>query len=383
MSGVPRILHLVTHLERGGIEMWLLSMLRRIPRAECQMDFVCKGDSVGSLAPMAMEHGANVFHCPLKADHVSFARGLTRILDSQRYHLVHNHSELYSGFPVWIARRRGTPVITSFHNVRFAPQTAWAKNAIVSRARWLYGQMSLRYALKNSELVTGCSRGVLDGLGRTEGKHSKVLYYGVEPPAAATDQQREAFRASLDLPPKCPLLLHVGRFDQQKNHIGLIDVFERVLGNVADARLILVGEGELRPVMQKCLETRGLGKNVRFLGLRDDVSWLMTLSDVFLFPSLYEGFGLVAIEAHAAGLPLVGSNVPGLVEACCQEAAFLHELRDLEGMADSVVRILASRELSQQLAHAGRAWVRERFSLEVSASRLLETYAAVLNERKS
>ena len=116
-----RVLHLIHWLVRGGIETWLLSMLRAVPRDECVMDFVCKGAGTGPLAPVAEELGARVHHCPLGPAHIPFARGLARILKEGRYDVLHCHLDVYSGFPVWVARRRGVRVISSFHNTQFPP----------------------------------------------------------------------------------------------------------------------------------------------------------------------------------------------------------------------------------------------------------------------
>jgi glycosyltransferase EpsF len=97
-----RVLHLITWLGRGGAEMWLMSMLHEIPRDVCAMDICCKGAHVGEMAPEAEELGAKVFHCPLDVTHVAFGRSLTGVLRAGGYDIVHNHLNVYSGFPVWI-----------------------------------------------------------------------------------------------------------------------------------------------------------------------------------------------------------------------------------------------------------------------------------------
>src|SRR5437773_1351676 len=101
---MAKVLHLITSLTRGGIETWLLSMLRAVPRAICEMDFCCKGSATGERTSEAERLGAGVFHCPLGPGHVGFARSLGRLLAQGGYDLLHNHLELYSGFPVWVAR---------------------------------------------------------------------------------------------------------------------------------------------------------------------------------------------------------------------------------------------------------------------------------------
>jgi len=107
----------------------------------------------------------------------------------------------------------------------------------------------------------------------------------------------------------------------------------------------------------------------------------MSLCDVFLFPSLHEGFGLVAIEASAAGLPVVGSKIVGLLEAVLDgKTGILHDVNDLEGMAQSVVLLLKDPAYAKGLASAGRERVIQNFSIPISAKNLLEMYQEVLGK---
>ncbi len=376
-----KVLHLITSLDPGGIEKWLLAMLTQVPRDKCVMDFCCKGPAVGKLVDLATKQGAKVFHCALTPSHVGFARNLGRILEAGRYDIVHNHLGTYSGFPVWLVHRKDVPVITSFHNTRFMPQT-WTRLPGLRQVREWYSKLSIGYALRHSEYITGCSRAVLASLAPDYDRRSnfRVLYYGVELPQKPSQGEREAFRAARQWPSDASLILHVGRFIEQKNHVGLLNVFERVLTHVPQAKLVLVGDGPLRLSVQQSIIDRGLGDCVWWLGVREDVQDLMRNCDVFLFPSRFEGFGLVAIEANAASLPVVGSKIPGLIEAVRDgETAMLHDVEDVDGMARSVVKMVKDRNYAQRLGDAGRKWVEGHFSLQASAKRLLELYTECLH----
>jgi glycosyltransferase involved in cell wall biosynthesis len=101
----------------------------------------------------------------------------------------------------------------------------------------------------------------------------------------------------------------VGRFDVQKNHRFLVEIFGSLAARLPTARLVLVGDGSLRPQIEQLVSAKGLEKHVLFLGVRADVPEIMGCLDVFLFPSQYEGLGIVLIEAQMAGVPCVVSNV--------------------------------------------------------------------------
>jgi glycosyltransferase EpsF len=378
-----RILHLITSLERGGAEIWLLSMLREVPRETCAMDFCCKGAHVGTLAGDAERLGARVLLNPLTPSHVGFAECLTEILTAGRYDLVHNHLNAYAGFPVWVSNRLGIPVLTTFHATHFAANDSRLRLPVLRQLRWIYSVVSVQYAIAKSTLVSGVSQAVLDS---HVPRHSpwrnkcRVLYLGTGVPTLPSESERIALRERIGLPGTAPLVLHVGNFVPVKNHRGVIEVFAEVLATVPEARLILAGAGPLRPEIERLVSLRGLAPAVKFLGSWDGVPSLMTLCDVFLFPSMSEGFPVAALEAGAAGLPIVGSCISGLTEATQDgKSALLHPVGDTAGMARSIVRILGDRALAQQLGRAGRARIERSFSTRAAAERLLSLYGECLN----
>ncbi|WP_261179251.1 glycosyltransferase [Anaerobacillus sp. CMMVII] len=101
---------------------------------------------------------------------------------------------------------------------------------------------------------------------------------------------------------------HIGRFNKQKNHEFMIDIFKEVHEKLPNAILVLVGEGHLRVDIEKKVKKIGLEENVRFLGVRKDIANLMQGFDLFLFPSLFEGLPVVLVEAQAAGLNCIVSD---------------------------------------------------------------------------
>jgi glycosyltransferase EpsF len=378
-----KVLHLIHGLNRGGIETWLISMLREVSRDACAMDFCCKGPEVGVLSDIAEQLGARVFHCPLGFNHPKFAQQFKEILSTQKYTIVHNHVEVYSGFPVWIAQSIGIPVISMFHNTHLPAQDRLTQLPFLRQLRSLYSAISIRYALKHSEFITASSQAILDSLPITkaalEGR-SCVWYTGVDIADLKGSADKIAFRQSLGWEEDTPIVLHVGRFAEQKNHVGLLKIFEKVRQQIPTAKLLMVGVGPLQPQIEAIASNHGLMNSVRFLGGRDDVPLIMSLCDLFLFPSLHEGFGLVAIEASAAGLPVVGSKIAGLLEAISDgKTGLLHDVRDIEGMATSVVHLLKDPDYAKRLAQAGREQVIQNFSIPYSANRLLEMYQEVLS----
>lgn len=128
-------------------------------------------------------------------------------------------------------------------------------------------------------------------------------------PFAGLPDGRDEARKKLKLPPDGFLVAHVGRFDVQKNHGFLIGVFEALLAQRPDAHLLLVGEGVLRDRIGEDVQDKNIQHRVHFLGVRSDVPEILKAVDAFVFPSLFEGLGIVLIEAQAAGTPSIASDV--------------------------------------------------------------------------
>ncbi len=379
-----RVLHLVFSFYRGGLESWLIAMLREIPRGECAMDACCMGTDTGPWAPLAQELGASVLPCPLRPTHIGYLRGLSKILREGEYDLIHNHLGVYSGFPIWVAHREKVPVVTTFHNTAFAGASMWwLRLPVLSHLRRAYGHFSIRYALRHTDLLTGVSKGVVSHLtkDRSDWQHrARVLYLGVGIPDLSTEPERKAFRRSLGTSESAPLIIHVGRFIEQKNHVGLIDIFGRIVDHRSDAKLLLVGEGPLQSSIETLVANRGLEDSVLFLGFRNDVPQLMSTCDLLLLPSLHEGLPIVCLEAQAAGLPVVASRIPGLVEAVEEgRTAFLHDISDHQGMADSILRILNNQAMAGAMREAGRDRIVGFFSRKAAAARLLDLYSECLS----
>lgn len=377
-----RTLHLINSLDRGNIEKWLLYMLGEIPRNQYEIDFCCKGANVGVFAQVAQHLNAKVICCPLGINQVLFAQQLRPILQAGKYDILHNHLQVYSGLPVWVGNQLGIPTITSFHHTFVGTQLPLNRLPLIRQMRSVYAEISVRYALRHSHLVTGCSQAVIDSFNSQVTKLQKpfcVLKYGVNIPELASTEDRHAFRKSFGWSNNVSIILHVGRFIEQKNHLGLLSIFELVLKQIPSAKLLLIGEGPLHTLIAQHITQRQLSHAVQMLPKCHDVLSIMSKCDLFLLPSLEESFPIVALEANAAGLAVVASNIPVMKEAVVEgKTAILHDVADIAGMAKSAIALIQNQQYRRQLGNAGRQWVIDNYSTSVSAQKLVEIYDSVV-----
>ncbi|MFV1965104.1 MAG: glycosyltransferase family 4 protein [Pirellulaceae bacterium] len=382
-----RVLHLVHWMNRGGIESWLLTVLQHLSRKRCQMDVCCKGPECGELAPAVRETGSRLLLCPLGPAVVPFLHRFKGVLKRGGFDLLHVHTDVHSGPAVYAANSAGVPVVTTFHNTLFPPETRLTKCVGVRTLRSWYARRSMRYALVNSDQATGVSRGVVRAVERAAGQSPsacRVLYLGVRDPQMLSARQIAEYRTALQLRSDDRVVLHVGSFTERKNHGALIEVFHRIQRKCPNARLLLVGDGPLRGSIMRSVRALGLEERVRMLGLRNDVTALMQMSNVLVFPSINEGLSLALMEASATRLPIIASDIPGNREATCDGAAArLHDVTDLDAMAASAVALFRQPDAAKQLAELARKAYVHTFSIEASVTRLMGLYQQVLRNHGS
>ncbi|MBL8678057.1 MAG: glycosyltransferase family 4 protein [Myxococcales bacterium] len=372
-----RVLQLLTALGHGGAEIWLLNMLKEFDRAECALDFCLKLPQAGKLEHVAVEHGAKVFHVPLRPTHVGYLAGLTKLLRSGAYDVLHTHEFVYSGLGVAVAKATGVPSVSTFHHWQSPPETRLTRMPVLREVREVYGRANVAFTKGNATILTALSRKVMNHMipDWRQRTNTRMLSLSAGIPPLATEEARRQFRRDHGMSEDDLVVLHVGRFIEQKNHAGVLDVFTRVRARVPNAKLVLLGQGPLKDEILARIEREGLGPSVRFLGLRDDVPAIMTVSDVFLFPSLDEGFGLAALEANAAGIPVVGTAIDGLDEAVVDgQTARLFSVRDVDAMAEATIAFALDPAQRAAFGLAGRERAQREYSHAASARKMLAVY---------
>jgi N-acetyl-alpha-D-glucosaminyl L-malate synthase BshA len=174
------------------------------------------------------------------------------------------------------------------------------------------------------------------------------------------------------------ILTHISNFRPVKRVEDVVRIFERVRREIA-AKLLLVGDGPDRPRASQLAERLGVSQDVISLGLESNVEEFLCTSDVFLLPSAEEGFGLAALEAMAAGVPVVATDYGGLPECVANgETGFLHEVGDVEAMAASALRLATDCDLRKKMSRAARQRAVTRFATDAVIAQYEAFYERVL-----
>lgn len=296
-----RVLQVVTHMNRGGLETMLMNYYRNIDRTQIQFDFLTHRTYIGDYGEEILSLGGKIYHLPvLNPFSINYKQKLREFFKQHReYHIIHVHQDCLSSVILKIAEQEGIRIrIAHSHNSsqdknikylvkmyyrRQIPQYATHLLACSEQAgKWMYGNGS--FSVLNNAI--------------------NAKEYRFNP------HKREKVRNTFHVENNEMLIGHVGRFNYSKNHSFLIDVFQNVQKKLP-AKLMLIGDGELRKQIEKKVQNNNLGDKIIFTGVRSDVADLMQAMDVFVFPSNYEGLPVTIIEAQASGLPcLISDKVP-------------------------------------------------------------------------
>jgi glycosyltransferase involved in cell wall biosynthesis len=342
-----RILQVVGGMNRHGTETWLMNVLRHIDRAKFQMDFLVHTDEQQAYESEAKALGSQVIRCLHPSRPWIYAKNFGQVLrEHGSYDVVHSHIHHYSGFVLRLAHQAGISVrIAHSHSdtVQIESKSSLSRKAYCKLMRsWIS-----RYSTTGLS-VSKASAPALFGANWQKDSRWKVVHCGIDLAPFKISVDSATVRSELGIAPDAFVIGHVGRFHQPKNHDFLVEIFAELIKHEPKACLLLVGEGKLRLAIEQKVKQLGLTKQVIFTGLRSDVPRLLQgAMDVFLFPSLYEGLGLVLVEAQAAGLPCIFSDtIPEEADVLMPLVHRLPLSKDAQAWAES---ILAAQKQSLSL----------------------------------
>jgi glycosyltransferase involved in cell wall biosynthesis len=212
------------------------------------------------------------------------------------------------------------------------------------------------------------------------GGRQRVVHNGIDPARFARPAGGAALRAELGIPAGARVVSSVGLLNDAKGHDILVAAAARL---PSDVHVLVVGHGEREGALRERAAALGLGPRLHLPGWRDDISAVHAASDVFALPSRWEGLPYSLLEAMAAGLPCVASDVNGSRDILGVEPAcgLLVPREDPAALAAALQRLLAEPELAARLARAGVARVADEFTLDAMLDRTLAVYREALDER--
>ena len=311
-----------------------MNYYRHIDRTKIQFDFLCDEDSTDIPYDEIESLGGKVILIPPYQKVFKYQKAVKKILKDGNYKIVHSHINTLSVFPLRAAKKAGVPIRIA-HSHATTNKIEIKRNAIKVVLRPLNKIFATNYAC--------CSEHAgrwMFGNDFYDKDFVKIINNAIDTNKFIfNDEIRKKYRNSLGIKDNQTVIGCVGRMVKTKNHIFLLDVFDKVCDK-EDAFLVLIGKGPLENEIRNIANKLKKSERIFFLGQKEDVSSWYQAFDILVLPSLYEGFGMTLLEAQASNLPcLTSTNVPKEVKII-EKCEFLPLKDGSKVWADNVIQLI-------------------------------------------
>jgi L-malate glycosyltransferase len=369
--GKLRVLHLITRLPVGGAERLIVDIVRHLDRDQFEPMVCCIQDG-GLLGVEVQAAGVPLFcldRMRSKRFDVRLVRELASLLVRERIDVVQSHLYHANLYGRLAGRWAGVPVLATVHNSYTRPKL---------HRRWLNRLL----ATKGARVIA-----VSDDVRRDLVRYDRIpasaiatVNNGVDMSRIRTTLGRNEARERLGIANSAFAIACVARLEEQKGHRYLLDA----LTNLRDIspRLFLIGEGRLTGDLQAQAARLGVADTVSFLGTRHDIAELLTAMDVYVAPSLWEGLSVALLEAMAAGLPVVATDVGGARKVLGHdEYGLLVPPGDSAALAERIRSLALDSARRAALGRRARQRAQDEFSLDAMIRQLTTLYRAAIAAR--
>ncbi len=373
-----KVLTILNSAGIGGVEKTLLSCLKVIPRDKLKMSILCFSNE-GELENDFKDLGVDFIYIKKTGLIIFDALQLMYVIIKYKFDIVHSRFGFTSGGFVLACKILGVKSFVSLHNTEPSSLKSYKSKKGIYTILLTHLKIHKFLTKKFATKIIGHSKSNLNANypNWAENPKYELLYNGIDfsqlPEKALDDPKLDDFTKIADF-----IILHIGSFRRQKNHLFLIDCFGELNPKEKNIKLILVGKGGDLNKVKKKVAKLGLNEYVYFAGFDKDVNKYLNKSDLFFFPSVNEGLANVLIEAQYKGVPICASDIPPLYESGYKgyHNYFFdpYDINSAVSKLETIITDIKAKDLDEIKIKA-RAYVDENFSIETMANRLLKLYA--------
>ena len=297
---MKHLLCIVTNMNTGGAETFLMKVYRKLDKTKYQMDFCICNLEKNFYEDDIIKLGGKIYHLPMKTKNpVKYSYLLFKLISSNKYSYVFRlGSTIFETFDLFIAMLAGAKT-----RIFRSCNANSGYHSILIKLHKIFRKIIMKIAnvkIAPSDLAAQFTFGTTNNVSvLNNGLDTKQFEFSLK--------KRNNIRQDLNIQNNF-VVGHIGRFNFQKNHKFLLEIFKEIKNLKTNAILLLIGKGELEDQIKKQSEQLDILDSVQFLGVRSDIPALLSAMDVFVFPSLFEGMPNTIIEAQTNGLPCLVSD---------------------------------------------------------------------------
>lgn len=358
-----RILQIGMHDQVGGVENFLLNYYKHIDRNRIQFDFINQYDKLCFEEKIKKMNGRIYKVTNVKKNPIKYYFELKKIV--RQYDTIHiNMLSAANILPIMVASRCNTKNIIVHSHC----------NGITDGfLRRILNFINKKYLIKKANIFFACSEEA--GKWMFGDKEFKIIKNGIDINRFTyNENRRKKIRKELNIEKKL-VFGHIGRFDEEKNHKLLIDIFENIHKKNSDTVLLLIGDGKLKNNIIEMVKEKKLDDCIIMVGVKDNPQDYYCAFDEFIFPSKFEGLGIVAIEAQISGLPcLISNKVPKEVKIT-NNVEFFNINDDSEKIANCALNLINHNNSRKNIE------IKENYDINYLSTKLQEIYLEVSKKR--
>ena len=367
-----KIAHIIGKWVGGGVEAMVMNYYRHIDTSKVQFHFLCDSDSTNIPYKEIESLGGKVILIPPYQKVLTYQKELKKILKQNHYQIVHSHINTLSVFPLRAAKKAGVKIRIA-HSHSTTNKAEWKRNLIKQILR-LFSKI---YATHYMCCSQSAGRWLFVDKEYYKG-NVYLLNNAIDLEKFEYNEQiRNEVRTKLEIDKNTFVVGHVGRFVKTKNYDFVLDVFYQMHQKNENTVLLLAGQGPLKKQMEEKVQKLNLTKYVKFLGQIDQIDRVYQAFDVFLLPSLYEGLGLVLIEAQCAGVQCIASEQVPRDAKITDQLLFISLSQKPEFWAEQALKLKTTFRTS----HRQEA-IQYGYDIKKEAEKLEEKYWSFSNESK-
>ncbi|SFM53460.1 glycosyltransferase [Marinobacter zhejiangensis] len=361
----PTILHLIDTTGPGGAETVFICLVRELQKTEFRNVVVLRGE--GYVADQIRALGITPYIIDSKGSfNLGYLKALRKLVKSEGVSLIHAHllgSNVYGALLAMLCRK---PMISTFHGAvdvatgeRFLRAkfliVGWGSSAIICVSKGLEKQLTERSALPSNKL--------------------KLIYNGVDPDVFKRGSET-GLREELGIPLEATIVVSIGNVRPAKGYSYLVDAAIELAESDPNTHFVVVGhqrESVFKPLLQKIAASK-TKPAIHWLGFREDVASILCQADLFLLPSISEGFSISTVEAMMAGIPVIATRSGGPEEIVDDgKTGILVPVKD-SGAINSAIQCLKAPALRENLVIDAREHAMKKFSLSSMLQGYLDLY---------
>ena len=376
-----KVLHIITRLCKGGAKEVVLKIVTDLDKEKYDVtlacgpeDFALEGAKISNVKLVIITQLVRRIY-PIK-DLIALAR-LYFFIKREKFDIVHTHTSKAGILGRTAARLSGVPMIFHMtHGSIFHP-VYFGKPAI-----FILSKVEKIAALYTDRIIVGSENEKQDflsnGIGKAE-QYVKIPSYFIREEFYNVKVDAQAKKKELNMPLDVFLLGNIGRLVPEKGHIFCLEAFRRVVDEIPNTMLLIVGEGKMREAIERKIAELNLQKNVILTGFRDDVAEIFFILDISLHTSFWEGSPVAIAEAMYLGKAIIATKVSGIPERIEDGIdGILVEPQNVDELSKAIIRLLKDRELLGKLGKEAERYARLHFDSKSIVNKVNELYDSFL-----